>query len=480
MRMLWEGQVTTSRASDTAAATHDTPIPIAIAHQTRSLQLATELAMSIEHCDTRREPTERLTIAVQDALPLVADKPTLFSLPGELRNAIYHLALDKDYQRVPLNPVYLNKPDPYIALLQTCSAVYHEARSYMVEKQTAYIPVMPGLDWSYGEPAADYGLSRATKDTTICALTDFVSVHFHLHLDLSPEEDYSPEGLLDVLAQAIEIFASHSWPLYLKHNLCKRRAVVHLDHLLSLWPKLFSNQNCIDIGALQRLIELMARDKMTDWKMRYYVATGQANTQIAYGYCHRYNIQDTELAQICDYARPYSSIKVFAEMYGENTAWDYGDATGCVTRMRTPVTEFWPNLHFDAHRYPSVLLGSFRFEYRSKFETSLHGIDPPANLSKGNMLIDHFDEEVLQARHARGGGCKLWLLELEKKIHIRDAEEHGINDEERFILTNAALGDFTGGWEFLLDYERANREVHETVARARDLHDAAGFGTCEE
>jgi hypothetical protein len=48
------------------------------------------------------------------------------------------------------------------------------------------------------------------------------------------------------------------------------------------------------------------------------------------------------------------------------------------------------------------------------------------------------------------------------------------------ILTHAAPGDFMAGWEFLLDYKRANRAVHEVVARARDLHDAARFGTCEE
>lgn len=156
--------------------------------------------MSSEESDTTREATDRLTIAIQNVLPLVPDKLTIFSFAGELRNTIYHLALELDYQRVPLNPVYLNQPDTYIALLQTYSAVYHEARSYMVEKQTAYIPVMPGLDWTYREPAADYGQSRATKDTTIGTLTDFMSVYFHLHLELSKREDYDSDMLLASLA----------------------------------------------------------------------------------------------------------------------------------------------------------------------------------------------------------------------------------------------------------------------------------------
>ena len=328
--------------------------------------------MSSEESDTTREPTDRLTIALQDMLPLVPDKLTIFSLPGELRNAIYHLALEKDYQRVPLNPVYLNKPDPYIALLQTCSTVYHEARSYMVEKQTAYIPVMPGLDWSYGEPAADYGLSRATKDTTVCALTDFMSVHFHLHLELMRREDYDPDMLLASLAQAIKIFTKGSWALYLKHSLGKRRAVVHLDHLLSLWPKFGLDPVCIEMGTLQRLVELIAQDKMTDWEIRYYVGTGQANRFISYGHCcYPRAIQDAELAQLRNYTRPYSNIKIIAEIYGEDTTWEFGDATGCVTRTRTPVTEFWPNQHANEHWYPIVLRSTFRSLPPGKAESEL-------------------------------------------------------------------------------------------------------------
>jgi hypothetical protein len=107
---------------------------------------------------------ERPIILRKEALPLVYGCLTIFALPGELRNEIYRLVLDKDFQRVPLNLEYRNAPDPYISLLQTCSAVYHETRSYMVEKQTANIPVLADLEWTYGEPSKKYGLSCATKD----------------------------------------------------------------------------------------------------------------------------------------------------------------------------------------------------------------------------------------------------------------------------------------------------------------------------
>jgi hypothetical protein len=118
----------------------------------------------------------------------------------------------------------------------------------MVEMQTAYVPVMANIEWSYEEPAPDYGHSRETKDTAVCALTDLMNVHFLLHLDLLRKEDYDPDALVASLAQAMKVYTPHSWDLYLKHGLEKRRAMVHLDHLLSLWPKLNHAHNCAPIG----------------------------------------------------------------------------------------------------------------------------------------------------------------------------------------------------------------------------------------
>jgi hypothetical protein len=57
---------------------------------------------------------DRLAIVTNEARPLDPDKKTFFSLPGELRNEVYRLAFAKDYQCVPLNAVYLNKPEAHI------------------------------------------------------------------------------------------------------------------------------------------------------------------------------------------------------------------------------------------------------------------------------------------------------------------------------------------------------------------------------
>lgn len=308
--------------------------------------------------------TERLVISHKEVQRLSPSNLTIFDLPGEIRNEIYRLALDKEYQRVPLNPMYRNKPDPFSALLRTCSRMYEEARSYMTEKQTAYIPVLPDMDWTYGKNAINYGVQQETKDTVVCALTDFMTVHFHLHLDLLRKEDYDPDALLSSLARAIEIYQLHSSELFIKHNLEPRRATIHLDHLLSLWPKLRRyHQSYLPIGSLQCLVNLIAKDKTTEWQIRYYVATGQAGRRSTYAHCgHSRAIRDTELSQLKYFASQHKNINVVAEIYGDDRAWEYGDGTGCVSRTRTPVTEFWPNLHFDARIYRIVTYDLYKME----------------------------------------------------------------------------------------------------------------------
>jgi hypothetical protein len=196
---------------------------------------------------------------------------------------------------------------------------------------------------------------------------DFMSVHFHLHIHLLCELDYDSVALLDSLKQALKIYKAHSWDLYVQHGLGKRRAVVHLDHLLSLWPKLGHGERYLPIGTLKALVELLAEDKMTDWEIRYYVSTDQADAASSYGHCCSPEaIRDAELAQLRGYARPYDNIRIFAEIYCEDTTWEYGDKLGCVSRTRTPVTEFWPNLHFDNTCASIVVYDDFNANYPGK------------------------------------------------------------------------------------------------------------------
>jgi hypothetical protein len=371
----------------------------------------------------------RLPIAIKEAQPLVPGRLTIFSLPGELRNQIYDLTLGAQPQRTPLNPFHLNRPDPYVALLQTCSQLYSETRSYLVEQKPAYIPVIAGMDYSYGAPSDSYGLSRATKDTIAAALTDFMSVKFHLHVDLLPgQERYSVYELLSSLQSAITQFQPCSWDLYMKHYMGDRKATMHLEHLLSLWPKMYAGQNCVPVGALKALVDLLARDKI-----RYYVPTGQANSAIVYGNSSEEvaeDVRDGELAQLRYYAKlsGHENITVLAEMYGEEKEWEYGDKAGAITRKRTPATEFWPNMHFDPDRYDISKREHCVKTSPGKFD---HIYFYPATLlttTVERMPLEFIDNEAIIATQANRERRADWMLSLDRRDLIRDRESHFVTE----------------------------------------------------
>ncbi|KAI2476590.1 hypothetical protein Ptr902_11937 [Pyrenophora tritici-repentis] len=305
--------------------------------------------------------TRRRPIKIKDAKPPFPSRATFLFLPGELRNKIYALCFDVEHSRVPLNPFHLNKPDQYIALARTYSQMYGEVRGYMTENQAAYIPVMVGMNFDYEDKLDDeFGLTIETKDTIAAALTEFANVHFHLHVDLiAGENSYDPRLLLASLHRAIETFQSQSMRMLLRSSIhSRRRATVHLDHFLSLWPKLHPVNEGVPGGELGELVELLAKDRATDWEIRYYIPTGQGSTTTTYGN-YRYDgvmIRELELTQLLNCVRQsrHGNISVIVEMYGEHTTWNYGDKTGCVVRhRRTPAIDLWPNLHSDPALYDS-------------------------------------------------------------------------------------------------------------------------------
>jgi hypothetical protein len=334
-----------------------------------------------------------------------------------------------------LNPFHPNRPNPYVALLQTCSQLYSETRSYLVGHKTAYIPVIAGMDYSYGPPDETYGLSRESKDTIAASLTDFMSVKVHLHVGLLPgQERYSVYELLDSLIKAIAKFQTRSWDLYLKHNMGNRRVIVHLGHLLSLWPNMYAGQNCVPVGALRALVDLLARDKMKDWELRYYVPTGQRNSTVVYGNSREEvaeDVRDGELAQLRYDAKlsGHDSITVVGEMYAGEKEWGCGDKTGAITRNRTPASEFWPNMHFDPSRYDISKRERFvkTFPGKSSFSLTLFQW---LTRNAERMPVEYFDDEVLAATQATREDRKRWMKSLRSRDQRR-AREY----EERFQET---------------------------------------------
>jgi hypothetical protein len=74
-------------------------------------------------------PAERLQIVTKDPCAILPNKLTFFALPGELRNDIYRLAFEKEYQRVPLNAEYRNKPEAHVSLLKRAVTWWSSKRS---------------------------------------------------------------------------------------------------------------------------------------------------------------------------------------------------------------------------------------------------------------------------------------------------------------------------------------------------------------
>lgn len=312
---------------------------------------------------------ERLIITPKDAHKFRNACHFIFDLPGEIRNIIYTYALAQSFQRVPLDTNYRGSRDWSTSLLLTCSTIYHETRSYIAEKQTVYIPVLTGTNWRYGDLVPNYGFTLATKDTIVCSLTDFHNVHFHLHIDPLECSRFDPQKLLKILISALGKFLASSPTLYINRNLeAARRAVIHLDHMLSLWPKILKGANCLTWESIRHLIDFIAQDKLTIWEIRYYLPTGQAGVAVEYGSCELLeDVRDIELSQLRYHANQYDNVFVMAEIYGDDTSWELGDRVGCAVRMRTPATEFWPNVHWDPSEYSIVTYKDFRKVYLGEY-----------------------------------------------------------------------------------------------------------------
>jgi hypothetical protein len=196
----------------------------------------------------------------------------------------------------------------------------------------------------------------------------------------------------------------------------KHRAIAHLDHLLSLWPKMYAGQNCVPVGALKALMDVLGRDEMTDWEIRYFAPTGQANEIIVYGNSGEEvaeDIREGKLAQLRYYAKlsSHDSIVVVAGMYSEEKEYEYGDKTVDIRCCRTPTTECWQNTHFDPSRYKISKREHFVKKFPGKSSLSLS----PLQLLTRNaepMPVEYFDDEVLAATQAnhedRNSGWTVW------------------------------------------------------------------------
>lgn len=252
---------------------------------------------------------------------------------------VYSMALSLDKQHVPLNSSREDgyKLNPNTELLQTCSQMYSEARSLMENITTAYIPVMPGMDWSLESPVLKDGITPEARVTIFQALTEFTNVHFHLHNMHDPgSKSYSSAKLLRSLEDALNVFISHSVRVGAKFKNRKRHAIVHLDHFLSIWAPV----DKYDIGSYEHLISVMAKDVNTDWDIRYYVPINEATATDC-----PYKWHALDLAQLKWACKRYGEahmtvLTVRAEAYGDHT-WKLEGTMEEITREKTPCSSHW-------------------------------------------------------------------------------------------------------------------------------------------
>ncbi|EOA92248.1 uncharacterized protein SETTUDRAFT_79515, partial [Exserohilum turcica Et28A] len=175
----------------------------------------------------------------------------LLRLPGELRNKIYELALGIDQD--PASNIRVVCPSDGheslskgASLLRLCKQITVEVCSKLETQTTAYIPIM--AHWNLNKLVSHiYKTGSATlpalQSTVFTGLTSFTHAHLHLHVyhepspysgDLQPKIDLRVSNIYGVLRQALIIWCTASKQnfAHLSNDGRKRKAIVHLDHLI--------------------------------------------------------------------------------------------------------------------------------------------------------------------------------------------------------------------------------------------------------
>ncbi|KAF2256154.1 hypothetical protein BU26DRAFT_574079 [Trematosphaeria pertusa] len=220
----------------------------------------------------------------------------LLSLPGELRNLIYHYTLNISTPSQPTTRIPYALPsnenehrNQGLGLLQANQQITAESRSLIEALDTAYIPVTGRIPYGQMiEQVLTTGPSSlpSIDSTLLAGLTSFMSVHIHLHTGFlpgnpSPRLDPASAFLYGRLRQVLIIFSAASAALSAKHDGKKRRA-----------------------------------DQHTEWELRYYVYTSDQAREEVYWPTWDEGLRE-ELDVVVEICAPFENVSVRAEVYGE-------------------------------------------------------------------------------------------------------------------------------------------------------------------
>jgi hypothetical protein len=263
----------------------------------------------------------------------------LLLLPAEIRNEIYRLVLDMNREHAPLLHGRGEQKNRKFDLLQADRIINLEASSLMAYETPIYLLI----DRTVNRYLPN---STSKKANTISrALKDFMNVHFHLYFDplltAPPPKpgykcptEYDMRAKLDeALFDVLKVYMASSQAVSKRHEWKRRRATIHLDHLLSGWPSA-ALYVPYAVGALEDLIELISGDVNTSWEIRFYVCT-TAPVHVRAGYWEKnmaMELRETDLALLEAYCSKYDFITVKAEVYGPNK-WEMENKSDNVIRV---------------------------------------------------------------------------------------------------------------------------------------------------
>ncbi|KAF2849032.1 hypothetical protein T440DRAFT_453518 [Plenodomus tracheiphilus IPT5] len=246
---------------------------------------------------------------------------SFLDLPGEVRNRIYEFTLNSGTKEdpriwVPKSGHSSAPHDPASNLFRLCKTISYEARTLMEARDNYYIPIMPAMDFSvlvantikYGSRS-----STPTQSTIMHSLTMAKNVHIHLHVNYRPNPDPDDdEPFLD--------------PLMCNILGRLRQALI-----------MFINGSELTASSA----EIMGRDKSTQWELKYYVYTSEAERN-DYWWAEMDESLSAQHASHQKLCSRFTNVKLTAEVYGERI-WSLEGKCKDVTRNITPSSILWPS-----------------------------------------------------------------------------------------------------------------------------------------
>jgi hypothetical protein len=118
----------------------------------------------------------------------------------------------------------------------------------------------------------------------------------------------------------------------------KRKAIVHLDHLISDWQYMVRLNDKV---SLKDLLNIIAGDTITEWEVHCYTYLGWRKMPVGWDYWVMLLRVVAQLKWLRENFKEFPGIKLVPELYGE---LDYElENGGFLSQSITPSSTLWPS-----------------------------------------------------------------------------------------------------------------------------------------